>query len=131
MRPSEPVSRPLGLTLLAAANFVVGGVFGILALISVMQLSNGAQATTVLITVLVAGLVLAFGAIASGIGYLRLSAFRGRTLGTVFGLLVLSYVAYGLIVSGTANAVYVVMAMVGLGNTSLVNTVYKDVFSEE
>ena len=131
MKPGQPISRPLGLTLLAVANFVVGGAFGIIALMALVQLLNGADLTGTLVTILLAGLVLSTGAITSAIGYLRLSAFRGKTLGTVFGLLVVVYVAHGLVISGSANVVYVIMALVGLGNTSLVNTVYKDVFSEE
>ena len=131
MKPGQPISRPLGLTLLAVANFVVGGAFGIIALMALVQLLNGADLTGTLVTILLAGLVLSTGAITSAIGYLRLSAFRGKTLGTVFGLLVVVYVAHGLVISGSANVVYVIMALIGLGNTSLVNTVYKDVFSEE
>ena len=131
MKPGQPISRPLGLTLLAVANFVVGGACGIIALMALVQLLNGADLTGTLVTILLAGLVLSTGAITSAIGYLRLSAFRGKTLGTVFGLLVVVYVAHGLVISGSANVVYVIMALVGLGNTSLVNTVYKDVFSEE
>ena len=131
MKPGQPISRPLGLTLLAVANFVVGGAFGILALMAFFQLINGAEATGTLLTVLIAGFVLALGAIISAVGHLHLSSFRGKTLGTVFGLLVIVYVAHGLILSGSANVVFVVMALIGVGNTSLVNTVYKDVFSED
>ena len=131
MNPGQPISRPMGLTILAVANFVVGVFFGIVALMSLVLLANGAEATGTLITSFIAGLVLAMGAILSALGYLRLSASRGKTLGTVFGLLVVVYVAHGLIITGSPNVVYLVMALLGIGNTSLVNTVYKDVFSEE
>tara|TARA_B100000674_G_scaffold356068_1_gene298950 strand:+ start:1406 stop:1801 length:396 start_codon:yes stop_codon:yes gene_type:complete len=131
MNPGQPISRPLGLTLLAMANIVVGVFFAIVALMTLVLLTNGADSTGTLLTSFVAGLVLSLGAIVSAFGYLRLSASRGKTLGTVFGLLVIAYVAHGLILSGTANIVYIVMALIGFGNTSLVNTLYKDVFSEE
>ncbi len=131
MNPSQPVSRPLGLTLLALANFLVGGLFGILTLMALGQLLSGAEATADLLTILVAGFVLALGAIVSGLGYLRLSALYGKTIGTVFGLLIVAYVALGLIMTGRTNIVHLLMVFIGLGNTSLVNTVYRDVFSEE
>lgn len=131
MNPGQPVSRPLGLTLLAVANFVVGGLFGILTLMALGQLFSGGEATATLLTILVAGLVLTVGAVVSGLGYLRMSALYGKTLGTVFGLLLVAYVALGLIMTGRTNIVHLLMVLIGLGNTSLVNTVYRDVFSEE
>jgi hypothetical protein len=131
MNPGEPISRPLGLTLLALANFVVGGAFGIIALLAFFQLVGGDAVSGSLVTVLVSGMVLATGAVASGLGYLRLSTFLGKTIGTVFGLLVVVYVIYGLAMGQPLNVVYVIMVLFGMGNTSLVNTVYKDVFSAE
>ena len=135
MKTGEEITRPIGLTCLALVNFVVGGLFGWIALFGLIQLSHGAGGSGLYWTSTIGGGILAVTGIMSGIGYLRLRPFSGKTVGTAFGLLCLGYVALGLSFGRVVidpvqpiNLFYVAMALTGIVNTSLLQTLYKNEF---
>jgi hypothetical protein len=130
MNPGDEITRPIGLTLLALLNFVVGGLFGWIGLLALIQILHGVEASGLYWASALGGGVLAVGGIVSGVGYLRLRPFSGKTIGTVFGLLCLGYVAFGLANGKPINIFYIVMALTGVANSSLVQTLYKNEFRD-
>lgn len=142
---SEDGKRPGGLTALAVLNFVFGGLgaiglIGIFALIGAAEhvvvtsgaTTSGATTSTttttstsigytyLLLATLTSGLL-----IASGVGYLGLKKFLGRTLGNAYGIISLAYSAMGISVAG-----FGIMTMIGLVypllTLALLNTTFKD-----
>ena len=137
MNPEAP-STPLGLTLLAIANFFVGGMFSILAFLGFMLLvkspaANEAAKTTVdvsdTMSLIIGGGLLGLLGITSGIGYLNRKRLIGHRLGTAFGVLgtvvVPVQLALGSHDFGFIHALFLACFMV---NVVLVNTTYRKSF---
>lgn len=135
---SEDGKRPGGLTALAVLNFVFGGLgaLALLALFAVIgAVANSAQSTGVevksspgaalawtnlLLATLTVGLL-----ITSGVGYLGLKRFLGRTMGNAYALVSLASSAIGISIGG-----FGIYAMIGLVypllTVALINTTFKD-----
>jgi hypothetical protein len=137
--------RPGGLTALAVLNFVFGGLgaLGVLALVALLAVANkvvdeasGGEATIssapgagmiyLSLALSVVGIILL---IASGVGYLKLKKFLGKTLGNVYALLSIANSIVGIAVLklgfgfGTIlGLIYPVLTLI------LLNTVFKDEF---
>lgn len=131
MSMNEPLrSRPLGLTLLALTNFLLGGVFAWLALLALIILNTGSEEAGGYWVLVLNGGAIAFTGILSGVGYLRLRPLTGRSVGTFFGFLCLVYFALKLANGGGTSVFDGLMVLIGLGNIALVTTVYKKAFYE-
>ena len=128
--------RPGGLTALAVLNFVFGG-FGVLGLLAIFAVLGGtvhdgertsplaAHGSAILWLDLLLALVVVGLMIASGVGYLGLKRFLGRTLGNAYaiGSLVSSVVGISLAGFGLMNLVGLVYPILTL---ALLNTTFKD-----
>ena len=148
--------RPGGLTALAVINFIWGGItalgaLGLMVLIPLMgrimdeastQMTPEQQAqmeamrdisAPLLITLIVLSVVTAVLLIASGVGYLKLKKFLGRTLGNAYGILsVVSGVCSAFLLPVAIGGGFNIMAIVGLIypvlTLILLNTTFKEDF---
>jgi hypothetical protein len=148
--------RPGGLTALAVINFILGGfsvlgAIGLAVLIPLMgvaleqaggQLQPQQQAqiealtelgAPIFITVAVISFVTAVLLIASGVGYLKLKKFLGRTLGNTYaGISVVYSVCSALLLPVELGGGFNIMAIVGLIypvlTLILLNTTFKEDF---
>jgi len=140
--------RPGGLTALAVLNFVIGGLYALLALLLLGGLAlmnaavNSANAAggrvslndapvpimaliyvALLLTVLNALLL-----IASGVGYLGQKRFLGKTLGSVYGILGIVGTLVGFIGSKQFGLGEIIGLIYPVLTLVLLNTVFKDDF---
>ena len=149
--------RPGGLTALAVINFILGGLslLGALALaVLIPFLGSGAfeQATQnmspeetaqmealanmsgpLFIVLVGVSFVCAVLLIASGVGYLKLKQFLGRTLGNAYAIISIVYaVAAGMLLPVAAGGGFNIMTIVGLIypvlTLILLNTTFKEDF---
>jgi hypothetical protein len=148
--------RPGGLTALAVINFILGGLslLGALALAAFLPLMQMAMEQAgdqmppeqlaqieamndiggpLFILLGVISLVTAVLLIASGVGYLKLKKFLGRTLGNAYGVLgVVSSIASALLMPVELGGGFNIMAIVGLIypvlTLILLNTTFKEDF---
>lgn len=129
-----PAHRPSGLVALAIANFLVGGFFMILAVLSLLWWSKtsdeqaAANAASALPALLTAGPVGLLGII-TGIGYLGQKRITGKMLGTIFGCVGTIAIPVLLMVRGhDFGVLHAVMLTCFAANIALVNTIFKDAF---
>jgi hypothetical protein len=148
--------RPGGLTALAVINFVYGGLslLGALALAALIPLMRmaieqaGSQMPPeqlaqieamneiggpMFITLGVISLITAILLIASGVGYLKLKKFLGRTLGNAYAIVsIVSSVASALLMPVELGGGFNIMAIIGLiypvVTLLLLNTTFKEDF---
>jgi hypothetical protein len=126
---AEEGKRPGGLTALAVLNFVFGGlgVLGILALVALLSLASavvseasggtasvssapGAGIVYLLIALSIVQVILM---IVSGVGYLQLKKFLGRTLGNAYA-----------VVSILGSVLGIALAHTGFGFSTIIGLVY-------
>lgn len=133
--------RPGGLTALAVLNFVFGGlaVIGLLALFALLkaadsavgELSQGKESLGAgkLYIGLAIGILSAILLIVSGIGYLGLKKFLGRTLGNAYAVVSLGSTVYGLVILKGGFGVGTIIGLVyPLLTLFLLNTTFKEDF---
>ena len=148
--------RPGGLTALAVINFIFGGisVLGALALAALVPLMNYAMeqageqmppeqlaqiealneiGAPLFITIALISLVTAVLLITSGVGYLKLKKFLGRTLGNAYAIISVIYsIASALLLPVELGGGFNILAIVGLIypvlTLILLNTTFKEDF---
>lgn len=148
--------RPGGLTALAVFNFIFGGisVLGALALGALVPLMNFAMeqaaeqmppeqlaqieaineiGAPLFILIALISLVTAVLLIASGVGYLKLKKFLGRTLGNAYAIISVVYsIASAMLLPVELGGGFNIMAIVGLIYPALtlilLNTTFKEDF---
>jgi hypothetical protein len=137
--------RPGGLTALAVLNFVFGGlgILAVLALFALLSMADsalraegsagitlseapGAGVIYIALAITAVQIILM---IASGVGYLGMKKFLGRTLGNVYALIAIAGSVFSLVVakqgfglSTIIGLIYPVLTLV------LLNTVFKEDF---
>ena len=133
--------RPGGLTALAVLNFVFGGLglifmLGFFALLkaadtAVGEVTKGQEslgAGKIYIAIALGGLS-AILLIVSGIGYIGIKKFLGRTLGNVYAIVSLGSTAYGIAVLKTGFGVGTIIGLIyPLLTLFLLNTTFKEDF---
>ena len=137
--------RPGGLTALAVLNFVFGGLgaLGVLALVALLAVANkvvndvsggeasvssapGAGMIYLSLALALVGIILL---IASGVGYLKLKKFLGRTLGNVYALVSIANSVVGIAILKTGFGVGTIIGLIyPVLTLILLNTVFKDEF---
>ena len=139
-------TRPGGLTAMAVLNFVFGGgkaLFSLLGMLTMAfvqsvagdemeELTEGQivqEDITILLIVYVVQFASAGLAIASGIGYLQMKRFLGRTLGNSYAILSLAALVVGLGVSSERFSMFtLVFAIYPVLTLILLNTTFKEDF---
>ena len=133
--------RPGGLTALAVLNFVFGGLgaLGLLAIAALLSAVDSAGgdlsavndvpgAGLVYVSLLLGGVSVVL-MIASGIGYLGLKKFLGRTLGNTYGVLSLVSTAISVFGLGTGFGIGTIIGLIyPVLTLILLNTTFKDDF---
>ncbi|MCX5746089.1 MAG: hypothetical protein NT062_26730 [Proteobacteria bacterium] len=131
-------SRPGGLTALAVLNFVFGGLWALFTLIGLagLALLNSAGAkidgepvgsqTMAFVSLLLVALS-AFLLITSGVGYIKMKRFMGRTMGTAYAILSLGSTLLNVLVLdesfGIAQIIFTIYPVLTL---IMVNTTFSD-----
>lgn len=135
--------RPGGLTALAVLNFVFGGLgaLGVLALVALMGAAShigsefekaGGTVTSsgpgafLYVAILLSALSVAL-LLASGVGYIKMKRFLGRTLGTAYALLSIGSTIIQIAMLHTGFGVGTIIGLIYPALTLiLVNTTFKD-----
>lgn len=133
--------RPGGLTALAVMNFVFGGLGGIAALINMASISAGAEmiaegqargeipSNGVLYAFAVAALLSSALLIVSGIGYLGLKRFLGRTVGNAYVAVSLISTCAEFVISRDTFTIFTLVFMVyPLITVGLINLTFREDF---
>jgi hypothetical protein len=137
--------RPGGLTALAVLNFVFGGLsaFGLLAVFAAIAIAKKAADTvqanggtvdykgpslTMLYVGLIISTVTTLLLIISGVGYIGLKKFLGRTLGNLYGVLSLGGSILSIVTGGGLGFFVIIFMIYPLLTLILLNTTFKEDF---
>jgi hypothetical protein len=142
---AEEGKRPGGLTALAVLNFVFGGlgILGILALVALLSLASavvseasGGQASVssapgagIVYLLIALSIVQVILMIISGVGYLQLKKFLGRTMGNAYAVVAILGTVLGIALASTGFGFSQIIGLVyPILTLFLLNVTFKDAF---